>query len=72
MRIVVIGAAPTGLGVAYRLHELQRSNNEHAQHVELIILEQVQFILLLHLLSIQVSNTVVDLIHSCTKCAAAF
>lgn len=43
MRIVVIGAAPTGLGVAYRLYELQKNNNEHAKQVELVILEQVQF-----------------------------
>lgn len=40
MKIVVIGAAPTGLGAAYRLNELQQ-NNSVADNVELIVLEQV-------------------------------
>lgn len=41
MRIVVIGAGPTGLGVAYRLHQLRNSDVEVAKNVELIILEKV-------------------------------
>lgn len=41
MRIVCIGAAPTGLGAAYRLHELQNEKNGQAEKVELIVLEQV-------------------------------
>lgn len=41
MRIVVIGAAPTGLGVAYRLHQLQNNNLDVAKNVELIVLEKV-------------------------------
>lgn len=40
MRIVVVGAAPTGLGIAYRLHELQRNGTKAAEKVEIIILEQ--------------------------------
>ncbi|KAL3985987.1 NAD(P)-binding Rossmann-like domain family protein [Acanthocheilonema viteae] len=40
MRIVVIGAAPTGLGVAYRLYQLQKSNVDVAKHVEFIVLEK--------------------------------
>ncbi|VDM47027.1 unnamed protein product [Toxocara canis] len=42
MKIVVIGAAPTGLGVAYRLHELQQSN-EAAKKVDIILLERESF-----------------------------
>ncbi|VDO42646.1 unnamed protein product [Onchocerca flexuosa] len=40
MRIVVIGAAPTGLGVAYRFYQLQNNNVDVAKNVELIILEK--------------------------------
>ncbi|KAM3716430.1 Protoporphyrinogen oxidase 2, chloroplastic/mitochondrial [Dirofilaria immitis] len=40
MRIVVIGAAPTGLGVAYRFYQLQNDNIEVTKSVELIILEK--------------------------------
>lgn len=39
MRIVCIGAAPTGLGAAYRLNELM--NNKEVDDVELVVLEQV-------------------------------
>ncbi|VDO55288.1 unnamed protein product [Brugia timori] len=41
MRIIVIGAAPTGLGVAYRLYQLQNNNIDIAKNVELIVLEKV-------------------------------
>uniref|UniRef100_A0A8R1Y1Y4 Amine oxidase domain-containing protein n=2 Tax=Onchocerca TaxID=6281 RepID=A0A8R1Y1Y4_ONCVO len=40
MRIVVIGAAPTGLGVAYRFYQLQNDNVDVTKNVELIILEK--------------------------------
>ncbi|KAI1733110.1 flavin containing amine oxidoreductase domain-containing protein [Ditylenchus destructor] len=40
MKIVAIGAAPTTLGVAYRLNELKQTNPEAAADVELLILEQ--------------------------------
>ncbi|KAK6108950.1 Flavin containing amine oxidoreductase family protein [Brugia pahangi] len=40
MRIIVIGAAPTGLGVAYRLYQLQNNNIDIAKNVELIVLEK--------------------------------
>jgi protoporphyrinogen oxidase len=43
MRIVVIGAAPTGLGAAYRLNELKSIRPEEAKDVELLILEQVSY-----------------------------
>ncbi|VDM37892.1 unnamed protein product [Toxocara canis] len=42
MKIVIIGAAPTGLGAAYRLNELQQSNDV-AKNVELIVLEQESY-----------------------------
>jgi protoporphyrinogen oxidase len=40
MKIVVIGAAPTGLGAAYRLNELKQTHPEETADVELCILEQ--------------------------------
>uniref|UniRef100_A0A915B8U6 Amine oxidase domain-containing protein n=1 Tax=Parascaris univalens TaxID=6257 RepID=A0A915B8U6_PARUN len=42
MKIVVIGAAPTGLGAAYRLNELQQSNTVGGD-VELFVLEQESY-----------------------------
>ncbi|MFH4977563.1 hypothetical protein AB6A40_004272 [Gnathostoma spinigerum] len=39
MRIVVIGAAPTGIGVAYRLHDL-RQNGYDVDDVDLLVLEK--------------------------------
>ncbi|KAI6206814.1 hypothetical protein M3Y94_00956800 [Aphelenchoides besseyi] len=39
-RIVAIGAAPTSLGFAYRLRELQQEGSEEAKDVELIVLEK--------------------------------
>lgn len=45
VRIVCIGAAPTGLGAAYRLHELHNEKNGLAEDVEMIILEQVTHLL---------------------------
>ena len=41
MKIVTIGAAPTALGLAYRLNELKNENAEEAKDVELLMLEQV-------------------------------
>uniref|UniRef100_A0A915E3I9 Uncharacterized protein n=1 Tax=Ditylenchus dipsaci TaxID=166011 RepID=A0A915E3I9_9BILA len=38
MKIVAIGAAPTSLGLAYRINELKKANQ--AEDVELVILEQ--------------------------------
>uniref|UniRef100_A0A1I8EDC4 Amino_oxidase domain-containing protein n=1 Tax=Wuchereria bancrofti TaxID=6293 RepID=A0A1I8EDC4_WUCBA len=38
--MLVIGAAPTGLGVAYRLYQLQNNNIDIAKNVELIVLEK--------------------------------
>lgn len=46
MKIVVIGAAPTALGLAYRLNELRNENAEEAKDVELIMIEQVFVIIL--------------------------
>lgn len=43
MKIVVIGAAPTALGVAYRLNELKKTHPDQAGNVELLVLEQVTF-----------------------------
>jgi len=43
MKIVVIGAAPTGLGVAYRLNELKKTNPEETQDIDLLILEREAF-----------------------------
>uniref|UniRef100_A0AC35FHB0 Amine oxidase domain-containing protein n=1 Tax=Panagrolaimus sp. PS1159 TaxID=55785 RepID=A0AC35FHB0_9BILA len=43
MKIVVIGAAPTALGFAYRLNELKKENAEEVKNVELIMLEQESF-----------------------------
>ncbi|KAL6737371.1 hypothetical protein Aduo_011020 [Ancylostoma duodenale] len=40
MRIVCIGAAPTGLGAAFRLNELIQEKNENAEDVEMVILEK--------------------------------
>uniref|UniRef100_A0AC35FUT6 Amine oxidase domain-containing protein n=1 Tax=Panagrolaimus sp. PS1159 TaxID=55785 RepID=A0AC35FUT6_9BILA len=40
MKIVVIGAAPTALGLAYRLNELKNENAEEAKDVELLMIEQ--------------------------------
>ncbi|EFO21728.2 amine oxidase [Loa loa] len=40
MRIVVIGAGPTGLGVTYRFHQLQNNNMVVAKNVELVVLEK--------------------------------
>lgn len=44
-RLVIIGAAPTGLGFAYRLNELLAEQNEDAKNVELTILEKVYYLL---------------------------
>lgn len=41
MKIVCIGGAPTALGAAYRLNELQNEGIEAAKNVEMVILEQV-------------------------------
>ncbi|VDN08567.1 unnamed protein product [Thelazia callipaeda] len=46
MKIVVIGAAPTGLGAAYRLQQLQKDNISSAINVELVVLEQVNITLI--------------------------
>lgn len=43
MKVVAIGAAPTSLGVAYRLNELKNSNTEEAVDLDLLILEQVDY-----------------------------
>lgn len=40
MKIVVIGCAPTALGFAHRLHELQ-TFNDLAKDIELLVLEKV-------------------------------
>ncbi|PAV90815.1 hypothetical protein WR25_06258 isoform A [Diploscapter pachys] len=40
MKIVCIGAAPTGLGAAFRLHELQESGDEKALDTQLVLFEQ--------------------------------
>ena len=44
MKIVCIGAAPTGLGAAFRLHELQESGDEKALDTQLVLFEQVKII----------------------------
>lgn len=44
MKVVVIGAAPTALGLAYRLNELKNESNEEIKDVELLLLEQVRFL----------------------------
>jgi len=43
MKIVVIGAAPTALGAAYRLNELQKSHPEETGHIQLHLFEQESF-----------------------------
>ncbi|TMS37940.1 hypothetical protein L596_004772 [Steinernema carpocapsae] len=43
MKIVVVGAAPTGLGLAYRLNEIRKEHPEEAEDVELVLLEQESF-----------------------------
>uniref|UniRef100_A0AC34PUL5 Amine oxidase domain-containing protein n=1 Tax=Panagrolaimus sp. JU765 TaxID=591449 RepID=A0AC34PUL5_9BILA len=43
MKVVVVGAAPTALGLAYRLNELKNENNEDVKDVELLCLEQESF-----------------------------
>ncbi|CAB3409347.1 unnamed protein product [Caenorhabditis bovis] len=40
MKIVCIGAAPTALGAAYRLNELQSEGNEAAMNTEILLIEQ--------------------------------
>lgn len=40
MKIVVIGAAPVGIGVAYRLNDLQKSG-EASANIKLTVLEKV-------------------------------
>lgn len=42
MKIVVIGAAPTGLGVAYRLYDLMKTHPDDTKDIELLILEKVK------------------------------
>lgn len=41
MKIVCIGAAPTGLGAAFRLNELIGEGNEEAKNTEIVFLERV-------------------------------
>lgn len=41
MRIVCIGAAPTGLGAAFRLNELIQEKNGNAEDIEMVIFEKV-------------------------------
>lgn len=41
MKIVCIGAAPTGLGAAFRLNELINEKNENVEDVEMLVLEKV-------------------------------
>ncbi|VDL76413.1 unnamed protein product [Nippostrongylus brasiliensis] len=43
MRIVCIGAAPTGLGAAFRLNELIQENNTNADDVEMVIFEKESY-----------------------------
>ncbi|VDO31498.1 unnamed protein product [Haemonchus placei] len=43
MRIVCIGAAPTGLGAAYRLNELIQEKNINASDVEMVIFEKESY-----------------------------
>ncbi|KAE9556027.1 hypothetical protein FO519_000773 [Halicephalobus sp. NKZ332] len=43
MKIVVVGAAPTALGLAYRLNELKTESPNEAKDVELLVLEQESF-----------------------------
>lgn len=41
MKIVIIGAAPTGLGAAYRIFEMQNEGNITAKKADIIVLEKV-------------------------------
>lgn len=45
MKIVCIGAAPTGLGAAFRLNELIGEGNEEAKNTEIVFIERVSFII---------------------------
>jgi len=42
MRLAVIGAAPTGLGAAFRLHELIQEGQVDASDLEVVVFEQVR------------------------------
>lgn len=43
MKIVVVGAAPTALGLAYRLNELKNEKPDEVKDVELLMLEKESF-----------------------------
>ncbi|CAI4227173.1 unnamed protein product [Auanema sp. JU1783] len=43
MKIVCIGAAPTGLGAAYRLNELIQQKAEETENVEIVLFEQESY-----------------------------